>query len=108
MFLLVTCLWKRQKYLLAVKVYVQNMFSLQELKDIVPRILLTHNPQLPDGLVLYNFKKGSFEPVPSPGNTVVVLKTLGTYIPRDGDEARKQMIAQGIDREYSPTRQVYF
>lgn len=67
---------------------------------MIPRVLLTHNPQLPDSLVVYSYVKGSFEAVPPPGNTVVVLRQLGTYISRDGDEARKQMIDQGIDREF--------
>lgn len=74
---------------------------LQELKEIVPRILLSTNLQYPDCLVQFDYASGEFIPIPSPGNFVVVLDQKGTFMHKDSDEARKQMIAQGIDRMYN-------
>ncbi|XP_022903959.1 dynein intermediate chain 2, ciliary [Onthophagus taurus] len=87
--------WKKSKQLLKPKDQVQ--LEDVELKEIVPRILMTKNFLQPDGLVEYNYLTGEFTPIPNPGNMVVVYETKGTYILLNSDEARAQLIALGID-----------
>lgn len=63
--------------------------------------MTTSNPQVPDNLVEYNYASGEFIPVPPPGNMVVVFEMKGTYLHKDTEEAKKQLLAQGIDRKKS-------
>ena len=71
----------------------------QELKEIIPRILLTNNPQLPQNTVQYNHKMKEFTELPSPGNLVIAYKTTGSYLHIETEEAKQQLLAQGIDRK---------
>lgn len=73
---------------------------LQELKEIIPKILTPANPQLPDSLIEFNYAQGKFLLLPSPGNMVVVYESQGTLIAKDSQEARQQMIEQGLDRKH--------
>lgn len=62
--------------------------------------MLTYsNPQLPDNLVEFSYAQGQFMPIPSLGNTVVLLNLKGTTIHKDSDEARKQieLMGEGFD-----------
>lgn len=72
---------------------------LQELKDILGRVLTTTNPQRPDSLVQFDYASSSFIPIPTPENYVVVFQMKGTYIHKDTEDARKQMLEEGIDRK---------
>uniref|UniRef100_A0A1Y1K8L0 Uncharacterized protein n=1 Tax=Photinus pyralis TaxID=7054 RepID=A0A1Y1K8L0_PHOPY len=68
-----------------------------ELKEIIPRVLQSVNVQQPDNLVQYSFNLGEFVPAPSAGNAVLVFSQKGTFLHKESDDARKQLIAQGID-----------
>lgn len=57
------------------------------------------NPQVSDSLVQYDYATNMFKPMPPPDNMVVILEMKGTYIHKDTEEARKQMIEEGIDRK---------
>ncbi|KAI4468627.1 dynein intermediate chain [Holotrichia oblita] len=87
--------WKRSKQLAKPKDQLE--LSDAELKESIARVLTTTNPQQPDSLVEYNHKTGEFVVLPTTGNLVVVFERIGTYIHKDSEEARDQLIAQGID-----------
>ncbi|KAK4885777.1 hypothetical protein RN001_002048 [Aquatica leii] len=87
--------WQKSKQLL--KPPDQLELTDAELKEIIPRVLQSLNLQQPDSVVEFSFEQGEFIPKPSPGSAVLVFSQKGTYIHRETDEARKQLIAQGID-----------
>ncbi|GJQ66498.1 hypothetical protein Trydic_g4490 [Trypoxylus dichotomus] len=87
--------WKKSKQLAKPKDQLE--LTDVELKETIARVLTTTNPQQPDSLVEYNHNSGQFVPLPAAGNLVVVYERIGTYIHKDTDEAREQLITQGID-----------
>ncbi|KAJ8925798.1 hypothetical protein NQ315_009648 [Exocentrus adspersus] len=87
--------WKRSKQLLKPKDQLE--LADFELKESIPKLLTTTNPQIPDSLVEFNYAQGKFLLLQSAGNTVVVYESLGTLVPKDSQEARQQLIEQGID-----------
>lgn len=97
--------WKKNRQLLKPKDQLE--LSDVELKEIIARVLTTTNPQQPDNLVQFDYATNTFVSIPPPGNMVVVLDLKGTYIHKETEEARKQMIEQGIDREYSVCKIVF-
>lgn len=67
---------------------------------MIPRVLVTTNRQVPENLVEYSHHLGQFINLPAPGNMVVAYHRRGTYIHLLTDDARDQLISQGIDRMY--------
>lgn len=90
--------WKKSRQLLKPK--DQLDIPEADLKETIARVLTTTNPQQPDSLVQFDYATNSFIPIPPPGNLVVVLNLKGTYIHKDTEDAKKQMIEQGIDRKF--------
>ncbi|KAF5304814.1 hypothetical protein FQR65_LT07831 [Abscondita terminalis] len=89
--------WQKAKQLL--KPADQLELTDAELKEIIPRVLQTINVQVPESLVEYSFEQGEFVPKPSLGNAILVYSQKGTYMHKDTEEAKKQLIEQGIDPE---------
>lgn len=77
-----------------------NIYSLQELKEIIGKQLTSGNSQIPDGLVEFSYAHRAFVSLPPPDNLVVFYESQGTLLHRDSEEAHQQMIEQGIDRKY--------
>lgn len=80
---------------------------LQELKEIVAKQLTSGNSQIPNSLVEFDHAQRAFVPVPPPGYLVVFYNSQGTLLYKDSEEARQQMIEQGIDRMYKILKNKY-
>lgn len=55
------------------------------------------NPQVPEGLVDFNYAIGAYVPQPTPSNTVHLIDIEGTTIHKESEEARQQIEEQGIE-----------
>ncbi|KAG5883705.1 hypothetical protein JTB14_007424 [Gonioctena quinquepunctata] len=89
--------WKKSKQLLKPKDQLE--LSDAELKEIIAKQLTSANLQIPKDLVEFDYAQGAFVPLPLPGNLVVVYEYQGTVLHKDSEEARMQMLEQGIDPE---------
>ncbi|XP_076260407.1 dynein intermediate chain 2, ciliary [Rhynchophorus ferrugineus] len=87
--------WRKGKQLLKPKDQLE--LSEAELKEIIAKQLSTTNAQSPDNLVEFSYAQGAFMSMPPPGNTVVVYETIGTALHKDTEEAKFQLLEQGID-----------
>ncbi|XP_057656296.1 dynein intermediate chain 2, ciliary [Diorhabda carinulata] len=87
--------WKKAKQLLKPKDQLE--LTDAELKEIIPKQLVSTNPQLPEGLVEWSYLQETFIQLPSPGNMVKVYSLEGTLLHMDTEEAHQQMIEMGID-----------
>ncbi|KAJ8983052.1 hypothetical protein NQ317_013257 [Molorchus minor] len=87
--------WKKSKQLIKPKDQLE--LSDAELKEMVEKQLSTVNPQIPDSLVQFSFSDGEFVPIPPPGSLILVFHSEGTLLYKDSQEARKQLIEEGID-----------
>ncbi|KAF5304719.1 hypothetical protein FQA39_LY09496 [Lamprigera yunnana] len=93
--------WQQKtKQLLRPKDQVE--LSEAELNKYLARVLQSINTQYPDGLVEFNYELGKFVPVPLPGPAIVIYSLRGTLMHKDSEEARQQLIAQGLDRKQKP------
>ncbi|XP_018330112.1 dynein intermediate chain 2, ciliary [Agrilus planipennis] len=81
--------WKKSKQLLKPKDQLE--LADWEMKEPHARILLTHNPLKPDGLVEWSFAEGSFIPLHPPSNYVVALDIKGTLMHRLSPEGLAQL-----------------
>lgn len=66
---------------------------------MLARQLTTNNPQLPDSLVEFDYVKGEFLPIVPTTQIVVVFESKGTQIHKETEEAKHQVIEQGLDRK---------
>lgn len=90
--------WKKAKQLLRPKDQLE--LSENDLKDIIARQLATNDPLTPLNLVQFNHAVGAFELVPPPGPVVVVYSAKGTQIHKESEEAKQQVLEQGLDRKF--------
>lgn len=70
----------------------------QELKDIIARQLATNDPLIPQNLVQFNYAQGAFELIPPAAPMVIVYSAQGTQIHKESEEAKAQVLEQGLDR----------
>ncbi|XP_044263378.1 dynein intermediate chain 2, ciliary [Tribolium madens] len=87
--------WKKSKQLLRPKDQLE--LSEGELKDIIARQLGTNDPLIPQNLVQFNYAQGGFELMPPAGPMIVVYEAQGTQIHKESEEAKKQVVEQGLD-----------
>ncbi|KAK9878543.1 hypothetical protein WA026_022440 [Henosepilachna vigintioctopunctata] len=87
--------WKKSKQLLKPKDQLE--LPEAELKEILARVLVTTNPQKPDGLVEFSYSEGCFIEVPLPSNLVIAYRLKGSQIHIDSEDATRQLIEMGLD-----------
>ncbi|XP_060526762.1 dynein intermediate chain 2, ciliary isoform X2 [Cylas formicarius] len=93
--------WKKSRQLLKPKGQLE--LTEAELKELLTKQLTTTNPQPPDSLVEFSYAQGEFVLLPPPGNTIVVYEHQGSLIHKDSEEARAQLLEQGIDPDMLET-----
>ena len=66
-----------------------------ELSEEVPKVLTSENRNVPQNLVIYSFKEGTYIPIPRAGNLVTLFEFEGTALHVDSAEAKAQLARDG-------------
>ncbi|CAH8842099.1 unnamed protein product [Trichobilharzia szidati] len=73
----------------------QLQLTEQELKEEITRVLTATNPHAPQNIVRFNFKEGQYKQIPQVNQMAVHFWHEGYMLPKDSDEARRQMARDG-------------
>lgn len=68
------------------------------MKEVIPRTLTSTNPKKPDSIIEFNHAVGEFVPAPPPPLLLMVYQLKGNILYKFSEEAKNQLIEQGIDR----------
>ncbi|CAH8517153.1 unnamed protein product [Heterobilharzia americana] len=73
----------------------QLQLTEQELKEEITRVLTATNPHAPQNIVRFNFKEGQYKQIPQVQQMAIHFWHEGHMLPKDSDEARRQMARDG-------------